>query len=312
VDIGSATVKLVELTSRRDGCRLESFAVEPLPAGSVVSGDVTDPEVVGEAIHRAHRRAGTKARVATVGVANAAVITRTIDMDASLGDDDLEGAVVQEAERHLPFPIEQVALDFEPLHLSARDPSKVEVLLAACRLEHLEHRRQAAEAGGLVVGVADIESFATQRAVAHLATDDRPLALADVGAATTTLLLVGGEATGILREEPSDFREPPPGSRGRQVVIEHAPRLLSRLLRLALMAGSIKRVDRVLLAGGPASTPGLAGRASEELGVAVGIANPFEDAEVASRIDASALAAHGPALVAACGLARRGLVEAVR
>ena len=312
LDIGSTAVRVVELSRRRRTYRVEACAVEPVPPGSVVAGNISDARAVGEAIRQACRRSGAKAKNVSVGVANSAVITKTIEMDAGLSDDEMESEIAQVANRHIPFPIDDVAIDFEPMHRLPRDPAKVEVMLAACRMEHVARRREAIEQGGLTVRVVDVESHALHRAVEYLAPDEVPVALADVGATRSTLLLVAGEESIFVREEPFDASALRRTDARSRTAREDLLRLLERLLRLVVLASPFEQVDRLLLAGSTASSPGLADDAAQRLGMPVEVADPFAGMAFSKHADHALVAEHAPALLMACGLALRGFAEGRR
>ena len=78
-------------------------------------------------------KAKTNLKSAVVAVAGSAVITKTIEMEAGLSEDELENQLKIEADQYIPYPLEEVAIDFEVQGLSARNPERVDVLLAACR-----------------------------------------------------------------------------------------------------------------------------------------------------------------------------------
>ncbi|MXY55386.1 MAG: type IV pilus assembly protein PilM [Gammaproteobacteria bacterium] len=317
LDIGSSAVKVVELSRSDKSYRVEAFAVEPVPAGTVIAGNISDAVAVGEAIRRACKRAGVRPRNVCAGIRNSAVVTKTLEMDATLDDRALEAAVTREAERHIPFPMEDVAIDFEPMHLSARDPSKVDVLLVACRVEHVAQCQEAAELAGLRLDVVDVESHAAHHALIHAAENRMPVALADIGVATSTVMLVDGESA-VTREEQfslgRDALDDPPDSARVGAVgtseLDSLLALLTRLLRLVLLAGRLESVERLLLAGGGAAIPGFAQRASEHLGMAVEVADAFRGMALSARTDRASLAEHAPALFTASGLAVRGFAEA--
>lgn len=318
LDIGSSAVKLVELSRVDQSYRVEAYAVEPMPAGSVVAGNISDARAVGEAIRSACRRAGAKPQKVCAGISNSAVVTKTLEMDATLDDRQMEAEVIQEAGRHIPFPMEEVVIDFEPMHLSARDPSKVDVLLVACRVEYVAQWQEAADVAGLGLDVVDVESHGAHHAVLHAAGSGTPVALADIGAATTTVMLVDGD-TAVTREEPFSLSRDTPGgdladspAAGRALeasTVDSLLALLTRLLRLVLLASRLESVDRLLLAGGGAGIPGLAEGAAERLDISVEVADAFRGMAVSTRADRASLAGLAPALFTACGLAVRGFAE---
>lgn len=305
LDIGSAAVKIVELSRLGESYRVEAFAVEPTPAGSVVAGNISDAGAVGEAIRRACSRAGAKPRNVCAGVRNSAVITKTLEMDASLNDRELETEVTLEAERHIPFPLDQVAMDFEPTHLSPSDPSKVNVLLVACRLEHVVQRQEAAEIGGLRLDVVDTESHALQHAAARVSGNRLPVALADIGAATTTVMLLD-EQSAVVRDE--QFNAVAGDVKNAAFAVDPLLGVLTRLVRLVRLAGPGDAVDRLLLAGGTASMPRLADRVAKHMNMTVEVADVFRGMPVSERIDAPSLE-QAAALFTAGALALRGFAQ---
>lgn len=310
VDIDATAVKLVELSRARSGDAPQArcWGVEPLPLGAVEAAGagavIGDANAVGEAIRRLRTRIGAKARGAALAVPHAAALHKTLRVDADLGDDDLEVEVALEAERHIPFPPEETALDFEPSHLCLDDPALVEVEVVACRLEHVYQREAAAAAGGLKAAVVEVETAALARA-AHLATahsptanggDIGPILLAALGAHTTTLLAIDGEAVVFAHQEPGPAEELAAGP------ADGLARQVARLSQRCMTAPGVHAPQRLLLAGDRAAAPGLAKCAAEHLGLAVQVANPFPGDDATS----DSQPADGPALMAAYGLAQRG------
>ena len=305
VDIGATAVALVELSHVHGSCRLDAWAVEALPDGATAAENISDARAVGATIRRAAKRAGCRARRAAFAVPSSVAVTKTIDMDASLGDRELEVEVVLEADRHLPFGADEIALDFEQLHLSATDPSQAEVLLAGCRAEHVERRRAALESAGLKAVAADIETFCQQRVVRTCEPAEwAVLAVAEVGATATSLCVADRDAVVFTRAAPFDGTRLHASDSSRQVV-EDWLRVVSRLLRLYAATPSGVAIPRLLLAGVGATAPGLAALATRELGLAAAVVDPFAGMALAASVDAAALARQAPRLATACGLALR-------
>ncbi|MBI4005829.1 MAG: type IV pilus assembly protein PilM, partial [Gammaproteobacteria bacterium] len=193
IDISATAIKLLELSRSGSKYRVESYSVEPLPANSVVDKNISDANAVGEAIGRAVKKSGTRTRHAAAAVAGSAVITKLITMPANLSDDDMDNQIRVEADQYIPFPLEEVSLDFEVLGPSQNNPDQVDVLLAASRSDNVDLRVAALEVGGLKAKVIDIEAFAIENTVAMMANDlfgsegvHKIIAIADVGSAITT------------------------------------------------------------------------------------------------------------------------------
>ena len=338
VDISSTAVKLLQLSRSGSGVgyRVEHYAVEPLPPNAVVEKNIVEVEAVGDAIRRALARSGSKARHAAAAVAGSAVITRVIPMPAELDEDELESQIELEAVNYVPYPIEEVNLDFEVLGPVPGNPEMIQVLLAASRAENVEMRASALELGGLTAKVMDVEAFAVENAFALLADglnlrNDGLAALVDVGATMTTLNILrngrslysreqvfGGKqlTDEVMRRYGLSYEEAGLAKRqgglpeSYEVEVlepfkEALVQQISRLLQFFYAGSEFNRVDHVVLAGGCASIPGVAEMVEEQLGVPTVVANPLAHMTLGPRVQAHALAQDAPALLIACGLALR-------
>jgi type IV pilus assembly protein PilM len=307
-----------------------------LPPNGVVEKNIVEVEAVGEAIRRAVNRSGTKSKNAAAAVAGSAVITKIIPMPAELDENDLEAQVELEAVNYIPYPIEEVNLDFEVLGPMPSNPEMVQVLLAASRSENVELRESALELGGLTAKVMDVEAFAVENAFA-LIDDELPVgrdgvvALVDIGATMTTLnVLRGGRSLysreqvfggkqltdevmrryGLTYEEAGQAKRQGGLPETYEVEVlepfkEATVQQISRLLQFFYAGSEFNRVDQVVLAGGCASILGLSEMVEEQLGVPTQVANPLAQMTLGPRVQAHALAQDAPALMIATGLALR-------
>jgi len=341
LDISSTAVKLLELSRSGDRYRVESYAVEPLPPNSVVEKSVTDADAVGEAVRRAVKRSGTRARHAAVAVAGSSVITKIIPMPASLSDTDMEAQIELEADQYIPYPLEEVYKDFEVLGPSANNPDTVDVLLAASRSENVDMRRAAVEAGGLDTKVVDIEAYALENAFSLLSSQledegiEKTVAVVDIGATMTTLNVLhdlkiiytrdqvfGGKqlTEEIMRRYGLSYEEAGMAKRQGGLPDNYVPEVLepfkeamaqqvNRSLQFFFSSSQYNSIDQIVLAGGSASIPGVDSLIQDQLGIDTLIANPFANMSLASRIKTQSLSNDAPALMIACGLALRSFDE---
>jgi len=336
VDISSTAVKLLQLSRSGDRYRVEHYAVEPLPPNAVVEKNIVEVEAVGEAIRRAMSRSGSKARHAAAAVAGSAVIIKLIPMPAELDEDEMESQVELEAVNYIPYPIEEVNLDFEVMGPMPGNPEMVQVMLAASRSESVEMRASALELGGLTAKVMDVEAFAIENAFALLANTlnvpaDGIVALVDIGATMTTLSILRGGRSIYTREQVFGGKQltdevmrryglsyEEAGLAKRQGGLPESYEIevlepfkealvqqISRLLQFFYAGSEFNRVDQVVLAGGCASIAGIPEMVEEQLGVQTVVANPLAQMTLGPRVQAHALAQDAPALMIACGLALR-------
>jgi type IV pilus assembly protein PilM len=207
IDISATAIKLLELSRSGSRYRVESYAVEPLPANTVVEKTITDIEAVGEAIARAVKKSGTRTKNAAAAVAGSSVITKIISMPSDLSEDDMENQIQVEADQYIPFPLEEVALDFEVLGPSDDNPDQVDVLLAASRSDNVDASVGVLELAGLTAKVIDVEAFAVENTIIMMAKDllgggdDQVIAVADVGSTVTTLSVMENMKTVYSREQ---------------------------------------------------------------------------------------------------------------
>ncbi|MGI3129407.1 pilus assembly protein PilM [Halopseudomonas pachastrellae] len=337
IDVSSTTVKLLELSRAGGRYKVEAYAVEPLPPGAVVEKNIVELEGVGQALEKVLARSRSPLKQAAVAVAGSAVITKTIEMDAGLDPDEMEEQIKLEADQYIPYPLDEVAIDFEVQGPSPRNPEREEVLLAACRRENVDIREAALALAGLTAKIVEVEAYAMERAcelvVGQLDADDEGLTIAviDIGATMMTLSVLSGGRTiytreqlfggkqltdeiqrryGLSQEEaglakkqgglPDDYESEVLGPFKDAVVQQ-----VSRSLQFFFAGGQYNDVDYILLAGGTASIPGLDQLVQQKIGTTTLVANPFANMTLSNKVDAVALSNDAPALMIACGLAMR-------
>lgn len=191
VDVCATSVKLVDIQRQQGIFHLKSYGIERLPLGVVVDKLIVDTEAVGNIIASLARRCQVAGSDAATAVSGSAVITKVIDMDMVLNDVEREAQIRLDADQYIPYPLEDVNLDFEVLGPSLINDDMVQVLLAASRSENVDQRVDALTFGGLQTKIMDIETHAIERAFG-LMVDNLPnmpelVALVDIGHNQTTL-----------------------------------------------------------------------------------------------------------------------------
>jgi type IV pilus assembly protein PilM len=337
LDVSSTTVKLLELSYTGDRYRVESYAVSSLPQDAVIEKTVNDVDGVAHAIRSVVAQSRTKLKHVAAAVAGSSVITKLIDMPEGLSEDDLETQLTLEADQYIPYPLEEVNIDFQILGSSEKSPELVDVLLAASRSENVDDRVAALELAGLSCEIVDVEAYAMEVACTQLAEqwpnggEGQTIAVADIGATTTTLNVLHDNHITYTREQNFGGRQlteeiqrryglsvEEAGMAKRQGGLpdNYIPEVLepfkeamaqqvSRSIQFFYSASAFNSVDMVVLAGGSSSVPGIDDLIQERLGVETVIANPFANMAVASRVKPQVLSNDAPALMIACGLALR-------
>jgi type IV pilus assembly protein PilM len=338
LDIGSSSVKLVELTQSLGGnLRLERYAIEQLPRGAVVDGNIDKIDVVAEAVRRAYRRAECRVKNVAMALPSSAVITKRIALPANLNEEELEVQVESEANQYIPFALDEVSLDFQVLGPVLNSPEEVEVLIAASRKEKVEDRLAVVQEAGLKPVVVDVESYAMRAALGRLIGqlpnrgEGQVIAVFYIGANTTGVTVIldgeavyereqpfGGQqltsdiarAYGIPAEEAEAKKRSGdlPANFEAEVLrpfIETASTEITRALQFFFTSTPFTRVDQLMLCGGSSVLTGLPEALMERAQVPTSVISPFKGMEISPNVREKQLRLDAPALLTPCGLAMR-------
>ncbi len=201
IDIGSVTLKAVELSPGREGFRLEAVAVAPTPPDTIAQGVIYEPEPIGAVLADMLKGAGFKARKGVISVGGqTSLAIRVIELPL-MKDDELRRAIALDLDRHIPFPPQGTVHDFckiQPPDAPA-DQATQEVLLAVAQEELVNGHLAALRRGGVTPVAIDIECLALTRALVNAAGNGfgrGTVALVNIGASLTEISIVHN---GLLR-----------------------------------------------------------------------------------------------------------------
>ena len=337
IDIGSHAVKAVLLSQGNEGYVLEDYAIELMPRGSVVDREIQDIEAVGNVIAKIRKKITSSVKFAAAAVSGQTVITKIIYMDVALTEEELATQIEIEADSLIPYPLDEVSLDFESLDVNESDPTKINVLLSAARTESIEARVAALESGDFEAKVIDVESYAVSRTyelcLPMLPGDakDKMVAIADIGANMTLFSvskagkniysrdqIFGGEqyTRSIVSYYNKTFEDAekakvngdfPPNYRFEVLAPFHTilVQQIRRAIQMFLTSSGHEKVDYLVISGGTALVEGIQELLTEELGVHTVIANPFDHMGISGNVDLKELKSTAPQLMVAAGLALR-------
>lgn len=338
LDISSSSVKMVELGSDGKGnYRVERYAIEVLPRDVVSDGNIVNLEAAAESVRRGWKKLATSTRLVAIALPAAHVITKKIIVAAGQREEELELLVESEANQYIPFPLDEVNLDFQVIGPAPSSPDEIEVLIAASRKEKVEDRVAVAESAGLKPKVLDVESYAVLAAFelvqAQLpeAGKGRIIALVDIGANVMNLTVLrngqqlyareqafgGNQLTqDIVRLLGIPFEEAEAEKRRNNLPEKYEAELLppfrealalelSRALQFFFTSTQFNEIHHIVLAGGCAIIPGVDQIVASRTQINTIIANPFVNMLLADRVRAKNLLGDASSLLVACGLALR-------
>lgn len=349
LDLGSHSIKVVELAPFDHRFRVLHAGTAPTPPGAVKEGIVIDPAAVGARIRQALTAAGAKAGRVTSAIGGQAVIVRELKFPP-MPEADLQNAARFEAERYIPYGVRDVNMDLDVIGETTEDgQKKVVVLLVAAKRDTVDKHVQAVESAGLEPFVLDVDAFAILRAHTppNQAAGDAQV-FVDLGAETTDIVIaeggqmrltrnvnIGGnnltravatkldlefQAAEQLKEQKGMILlegEPVPDD--KTVMVLHDVMLpiigdIATEVRRSLDYFQTRyrdaKVSRIAISGGTARLPNLARFLSLELGVETTVGDAFAQCEVDPQVlSAATRQQNGPIMATAVGLAMRGAAE---
>ena len=164
VDISSSAIKLIEMEPSRDGFIVIAYGVEPLPEGVTFDREIVDVAKIARVLHSVYKKSGARSRNVAVAVSGSSIISNYIDVPSSLTSKQVEARVKLEADAIIPFPLDEINLDFAVVGQNITSKDQVRVQVVACQRDYVDRRKEVVELAGLNPVVVDIESFAFARA----------------------------------------------------------------------------------------------------------------------------------------------------
>ena len=335
IDIGSSSVKLVQLKEQKGDWQLVNVGILPLPTEAIVDNTLMDSSAIVEAVKSLVTSLKIKVKEVACSISGNAVIIRKIKLP-SMPPEELEDQIRWEAEQYIPFDINDVNIDFQILDPDLDDPSRMNVLLVASKKEIINDYVNVFAESGLKLMIVDVDSFAVQN-IYELNYEPAPeevVALINVGASILNLNVVKGGVSlftrdvqmgGNLYTEEIQKQFGLSGDEAEQVkvtgeyadqarlqeVIARVNETLSVEIRRSLdfyntTSGGEGKIATVFLSGGGAKTAQLAETVEGKLGIPVAMLDPLRRIAASEKeFDPDYLQEIGPLVTVALGLATR-------
>lgn len=337
LDIGSSAVKFVDLKDTGRGYQVNNLGLTPLPPETIVDGSLMDTTTVVEAIRELVSSYKIKKREVAISVSGHSVIVKKVTLP-KMTESELEENIIVEAERYIPFDINDVNIDFQILSAPEKETGEhMDILLVAAKSDLIEDHIAIVREAGLSPMIIDIDSFALE----NMYELNYPLeigdlvVLCDIGASIMNLNIVKGGRSlftrdisiggnlyteEIQKELSVNFEEAEDLKLGGTSEKE-SPHTIDRVLNKTSTAIALEiaksldfftatfpeeRIARLYLGGGCAKVPQLKQIVEEKISVPVEIINPFANMTVNPRtFDREYLKEIGPLMAVSTGLALR-------
>jgi type IV pilus assembly protein PilM len=334
LDIGSSSVKAVELRRTKKGYELVHAGLEQLASDTVVDGAIMDALSVADSISDVLSRHKIKTKSVATSVSGHSVIVKKIPLPA-MTDEELGESIQWEAEQHIPFDIADVSLDYQVLNASATS-SMADVLLVAVKKDKILNHTNVITQAGKIPTVVDIDAFAVQNAFEtnYDPASNATVALLNIGASIMNILVAkggtplftrdvsvgGNQFTDALQKEMNlSFEEAEQVKKGKLIEgvqsesVSSLMQSVSEVLLLEIQktfdffraTTGGEQLQRVYVSGGCAKVEGFLDLLQARLGLPVEMLDPFKNIAIGKGIDLDLLDEISPSMVVAVGLALR-------
>jgi len=331
LDIGSSSVKAIELKKSKAGFELVSFGLEPLAQDTVVDGAIMDAPSVAEKIISIFDVQKIKSKDVATSVSGHSVIVKRVGMPL-MTEEELFDRIQAEASQHIPFDIADVNLSHQLLEATE---NQMDVLLVAVKKDKiLNHTNVLAQAGKTPV-IVDIDAFALQNCfeMNYDLDPSQVVALLNIGVMNINIVrgwtplftrdvsVGGNQYTDALQKELDlsfeDAEKLKMGGTLAGVSEEQRTAILRSVSDILILeiqktfdffraTASGENIRRIYVAGGTARVPGLLDLLKEEFAMPVEELYPFRKVSIhPGRHDENQLRELAPRLAIAVGLAMR-------
>jgi type IV pilus assembly protein PilM len=336
LDIGSSSVKAVQIKKGKKGLELLAFGMEPLVPQTIVDGTIMDQGAVVEAIRTLWDRLRLRQKEVAIAIAGHSVIIKKISMP-SMSENELEEQIPYEAEHHIPFAKDDVDIDYQVVK-SQNPAGQMEIILVAAKKEVVHDYVGVVREAGLSPLVVDVAAFSAQNAYELNYDLDRgeTAVLINIGAAISNIniirdgsslftrdVTIGGNAfteeiqkqLNVSQDEAEAYKVG--GSYEEHgVVPQEVERIIEgtaeviagefqRSLDFFLATASDANVSRICMGGGTAKVTALHRAIEKRSRLTVEMMDAWRRVDVNPKLDTTYLGAHAPEAMVGLGLALR-------
>lgn len=329
LDIGSSEIKALEVEEARTGIAVTGFAATP----------IGNSDETIYAIKQLVKHGNFKTKHCVTAVSGRSVIVRYVNM-AKMPAEELKQAIRFEADKYIPFEVDEVVMDCQILEgdagMGEGDKPEMKVLLVAVKKTLIEEHLGLLQEAGLQSTVIDVDAFSLGNAFEFRGQTagglhaDRVVALVDIGANKTNINIMKGPVSYFTREvylAGNDFTdavsrrfslETPEAERlkcdpqNRNGEVEEAilPTLddLGNEIQLSFdyFENQFDRVvEEVYISGGSARLPGLERAFEGAFEKKVLFWNPLDGIEIGADLNSKVLSNFSGQLAVTVGLATR-------
>lgn len=334
LDIGSSSIKVLELKESKTGLQLVNFGIEPLPPETIVDSTIMNAPAVVGAIRKLITANQIKTRDVATSVSGNSVIIRKITLPL-MTDEEIAGNIQWEAEQYIPFDINEVSIDYQRLESATEDQGSQDVLLVAVKKDMVNDYVAVVNEAGLNPVVMDVDSFAVQNMYEknYEVQRGKVVALVNIGAGVINInvvrngnsvftrdMSIGGnhfteeiqKQLGVSYDEAEQLKLSGGGSSAEQVqkIMDNLSSAIAletqRSLDFFMATSSLGHISKVFLSGGCSKNSRITQTIENQIGVPIEVVDPFKNIEInPNKFDMDYIRDVAPACAVVVGLALR-------
>ncbi len=339
LDIGSSSIKAVELKKSRAGITVTHLGMEPLASDIVVDSMIVDSGSVASAITKLFTEHNIKAKAVATSVSGHSVIVKPNVKMPAMSDGELGDVIQQEAAQYIPFDIADVNIDFQILNEESLGP-QMDVLLVAVKKDKILNYTNVLSLAGKAPAVVDIDAFALQNCYEYNyePAPSSTVALLNLGASVMNINIVKGSTPlftrdvsvgghqytdSLQKELDLSFDDAESLKLGHKVgtVSEDAKLpILQQVTEIIVLeiqktfdffraTAAGEHIERIYIAGGSSRVPGLIEALRQEFSLPVEVLNPFQKIAPPVGPGAELVEQNAAQLAVAVGLALRSFED---
>jgi type IV pilus assembly protein PilM len=305
LDIGTSSIKLVEIEKIKNTYHLKNFGVAKISKDTIVNGTIINSDQVVQAIKSLVTNLKIKNRNSAISISGHPVIIKKITLPL-MAEDELENTIELEAEQYIPFALDEVNIDFQILGVSEDKSDQMNVMLVAAKKAMIEEYIAVIKTAGLNPAIVDIDVFALENMfnVNYVTEENVNVALIDVGASVTNInilkngtsqftrdiFLAGNQVTEeIQRKLAVSYNEAETLKHGEiieginqdllhDVITKSAAAIAAEIFRSLefYTSSTYSEINQIYLSGGGSKTKGLKEALEQKTSTRLTYANPFE------------------------------------
>jgi type IV pilus assembly protein PilM len=341
-DIGSNSIKLVQMNQTKKGWELVKMGMAELPPEAIVDGSIIDSMTVTNTLRDLVKEHGVKVKDAVSSLTGHSVIIKKVSFPA-MTEDELADSIQWEAEQYIPFPISDVNIDFQILGADTDGRGQMDVMLVAVKKDVINDYTNVIKEAGLNPVVIDVDSFALENMmeINYPVTPGENIAMVNIGASITSISVIMGGLTIFTRSIPMggnqfteelqrqlnvSFKDAEDLKLGRKegerdhdaeqlaISIDSVSTNLTfevkRSLDFFLGGAQGSYVSKIYISGGGSKVSGLQNLMQEKTSIPVELINPFKGVEAGGKqFDKDMLKEAAPFFGVAVGLATRRFAD---